>query len=50
MILACSLRTSALLTRGPWGGRDFDLSECVAILGMCLREHCGIGGVCFWDS
>ena len=32
------------------GGRDFDLSECVALFGICLREHCGIGGVCFWDS
>mmetsp|Transcript_42642 Transcript_42642/g.66786 ORF Transcript_42642/g.66786 Transcript_42642/m.66786 type:complete len:82 (-) Transcript_42642:2022-2267(-) len=29
---------------------NFDLSEAVAIFGMCMREHCGIGGVCFWDE
>lgn len=29
---------------------NFDLSETLAIFGMCLREHCGIGGVCFWDT
>jgi len=29
---------------------NFDLSETLAIFGMCMREHCGIGGVCFWDT
>ncbi|EKX34770.1 hypothetical protein GUITHDRAFT_119080 [Guillardia theta CCMP2712] len=29
---------------------NFDLSESVAVFGMCLRDHCGIGGVCFWDT
>lgn len=34
----------------PLDPENFDLSECMAIFGMCLREHCGIGGVCFWDT
>merc|ERR1712167_333928 len=29
---------------------NFDLSEAVAIFGMARKEHCGIGGVCFWDE
>lgn len=34
----------------PLNTDEFDLSEVVAIYGMCVRDHCGIGGVCFWDS
>jgi hypothetical protein len=34
----------------PLDTQNFDLSEVVAIYGMCVRDHCGIGGVCFWDS
>jgi len=34
----------------PLDPDNFDLSETLAIFGMCLREHCGIGGVCFWDT
>lgn len=34
----------------PLDTDNFDLSECMAVFGMCLREHCGIGGVCFWDT
>mmetsp|Transcript_35964 Transcript_35964/g.73941 ORF Transcript_35964/g.73941 Transcript_35964/m.73941 type:complete len:223 (+) Transcript_35964:117-785(+) len=29
---------------------NFDLPETLAVFGMCLTNHCGIGGVCFWDS
>jgi hypothetical protein len=31
----------------PLDTDNFDLSECLAIFGMCLREHCGIGGVLY---
>eukprot|EP00285_Hemiselmis_virescens_P000133 CAMPEP_0173378306 /NCGR_PEP_ID=MMETSP1356-20130122/1484_1 /TAXON_ID=77927 ORGANISM="Hemiselmis virescens, Strain PCC157" /NCGR_SAMPLE_ID=MMETSP1356 /ASSEMBLY_ACC=CAM_ASM_000847 /LENGTH=231 /DNA_ID=CAMNT_0014331333 /DNA_START=13 /DNA_END=708 /DNA_ORIENTATION=- len=34
----------------PLDTKNFDLSEVVAVYGMCVRDHCGIGGVCFWDS
>mmetsp|Transcript_1026 Transcript_1026/g.2357 ORF Transcript_1026/g.2357 Transcript_1026/m.2357 type:complete len:243 (+) Transcript_1026:11-739(+) len=34
----------------PLDTEKFDLSEVAAVYGMCVRDHCGIGGVCFWDS